>query len=245
MMIYTIYLITNIITGMRYVGQTNCYDKRMNTHKSISKNSKSKEYLRILYQDIRLYGWDSFTKEVVLECQESEADKHERYYIKAFGTLYPSGYNLDSGGNKNKYFSFEVATNLSIIAKKRFEDPKQRERLRQININYWNNLENREKAKFRTIKRFSDPKQREIMRINGINRFKDPKKRLEYSIAHGGKPFEVYKEGQLIKIYINRAECARDLGLSSNHIIDCLRGRQKTSKGYTFKFAAGTGVEPV
>ena len=46
--------------GKIYIGQTNNLDGRLAEHKSNSKWRKTK-----LYNSIRKYGWDNFTKEVI------------------------------------------------------------------------------------------------------------------------------------------------------------------------------------
>lgn len=48
-----------------------------------------------------------------------------------------------------------------------------------------------------------------------------------------GIPFKIIETG---KIYNTMAECADDIGANPRHIHDCLKGRQKTHKGYHFQY---------
>ena len=51
---------------------------------------------------------------MISECNFEEADELETYYIKEYNTLSPYGYNLESGGNKNKILSEETKKKMSI-----------------------------------------------------------------------------------------------------------------------------------
>ena len=97
-------------SGKVYIGQTKQkFEKRLQSHLSKSKSSNL-----YLYKSIRKYGWDNFIKEVVLDkIAEDKIDDLERQYIKELNTLAPNGYNLESGGNKNKHLSEEHRNKIS------------------------------------------------------------------------------------------------------------------------------------
>ena len=59
--------------------------------------------------------------------------------------------------------------------------------------------------------------------------------RNKISQALGGKPFAAIKDGK-VKIFTSQAECSRVLGLNKGHINNCLKGRLKSTGGYTFKY---------
>ena len=59
--------------------------------------------------------------------------------------------------------------------------------------------------------------------------------RNKMSQAHGGKPFVAIKDGK-VKIFTSQAECGRVLGLHNQSINQCLKGRLKSTGGYTFKY---------
>jgi len=58
------------------------------------------------------------------------------------------------------------------------------------------------------------------------------------AIAHGSKPFIVYKNNNFIGEWINQTECARDLNLNQAHISGCLKGKRKSTGDYTFKYVS-------
>ena len=87
-----IYLLTNLITLLCYVGQSVNFKSRMNAHK----NSKKNFYLS---NSIRKHGWHNFKVEIILDdVPEEDLDNLEDYYIDVKDTLYPNGYNLTRGG---------------------------------------------------------------------------------------------------------------------------------------------------
>ena len=90
-----IYLITNPINGKVYVGQTLDYKKRMNGHKYSGKNPK-----HYFCNAIRKYGWENFTKEILIdEVPEEDLDNLEINYIAFYDSFNrEKGYNGTKGG---------------------------------------------------------------------------------------------------------------------------------------------------
>lgn len=91
-----IYLITNTITGMKYVGQTKRDAmKRFKEHCTIAENTNRNLHL---YNSMRKYGVDKFTFEILeSDVEERDLDDRERYYIEKYDTL-NTGYNYTAGG---------------------------------------------------------------------------------------------------------------------------------------------------
>ena len=87
-----IYLLTNLITLLSYVGQSVDFKKRMSAHK----NSKNNYYLG---RSIRKNGWHNFKVEILVDdVPEEDLDHLEDYYIELKDTMAPNGYNLTKGG---------------------------------------------------------------------------------------------------------------------------------------------------
>jgi group I intron endonuclease len=95
-----VYLITNIINGKRYVGQTtNSLECRWAAHQK-SKNC------RYLYAAINKYGKDNFTIESICEPPTIDLmNEFEAEYIHLYNTLVPNGYNLTEGGRVPRHNS--------------------------------------------------------------------------------------------------------------------------------------------
>jgi group I intron endonuclease len=100
-----IYLITNTITGKQYVGQSNGIKKRFARHKRAAR-IQTKEESFYLHKSIAAHGVENFKFEVLLYAKDRDyLNLMEQRCIKAYGTLSPAGYNLDSGGGIGRFVS--------------------------------------------------------------------------------------------------------------------------------------------
>lgn len=96
-----VYLVTNIITGKKYVGQSKCYDieTRWTSHRKMLKDSIGR-YLLAAYNK---YGINNFKFQIICICFDENCDTFEEEYIKKFNTLIPNGYNLKTGGKSSRH----------------------------------------------------------------------------------------------------------------------------------------------
>lgn len=84
-----IYIITNKVSGHRYIGQSRDIKRRFAEHRT-----KGKEHNYLLDRAFKKYGYENFSYEVLEECDASELDEREMYYI---AKLKPE-YNRTAGG---------------------------------------------------------------------------------------------------------------------------------------------------
>ena len=105
---YTVYKITNIINGKCYVGQTNVtLNRRFGQHKCKARNGYEKEHP--IHKAINEYGENNFVAEVLEnEISEADIDEREKYWIEEENSMYPNGYNVQSGGKE--HFEFAIKT---------------------------------------------------------------------------------------------------------------------------------------
>ena len=94
----TIYIATNLLNGKQYVGQT------IRTFKKRQKEHHNKNDTLLLYRAIKKYGIEKF-KWVSFSCPKENLDWIETLLINELKTLAPNGYNLETGGKKNKTVS--------------------------------------------------------------------------------------------------------------------------------------------
>lgn len=139
---YYIYVHRCKLNGKVYVGQT-CQNPSRRWRKG--EGYKGCSYF---YNAIQKYGWDNFEHKIIEEgLTEEEANIREKFWIKIFdSTNQNKGYNLKSGGNNCSY-SENSKKKMSISAKKRFCNSKEKilqsERLKQSykeNSKKWDNV---------------------------------------------------------------------------------------------------------
>ena len=95
-----IYKVTNLINGKSYIGQTTNFRKRLSDYRNIHKKVNLTQPIAL---DIRYYGTDNFTIEIVKLCNPDKLSKYERKYIDKFKTENPKyGYNIFSNINSSQ-----------------------------------------------------------------------------------------------------------------------------------------------
>ena len=105
-----IYLRTNTVNGMQYVGQTKDFNKRERAWNTVSYRYAN----QLLTSDRKTYGLDSFEVVILKECDNSELDKWEKHYIKEYNTIFPNGYNDNEGGTLGFHHSERTKKKISI-----------------------------------------------------------------------------------------------------------------------------------
>lgn len=84
-----IYKITNKVNNFCYIGQSTNVKKRWANHRSAYKNANSKDYNYPLYKDMRLYGINNFSFDVIeLVDDEDNLLKRENYWINILNPKY-------------------------------------------------------------------------------------------------------------------------------------------------------------
>lgn len=97
-----IYLVTNLVNGKKYVGQTvRSLNRRWRNHKS----SARRGFKSTLCNALRAHGPDNFSIEILCHCADrSELDLMEDLYIVSHKTIRKSfGYNRRRGGEAGTY----------------------------------------------------------------------------------------------------------------------------------------------
>jgi len=95
----SIYLIENTKTGKVYIGQTvQDVNKRFKQHLRLNPANKN----QAIYKAIERYGRDCFAVRVLEDGIQDirTLNEREEYYIDAYNSMSPHGYNLCPGGQK-------------------------------------------------------------------------------------------------------------------------------------------------
>mgnify|MGYP001079287636 CR=1 FL=1 len=104
-----IYIITNLINGKQYVGQSVCgYVERFRQHCFCANRPYDTDgYIQDIDLAIKQYGIDNFKVELIEKVSFEERNNKEIYYIKKYNT-YSKGYNRTIGGDFNPMFDSKV-----------------------------------------------------------------------------------------------------------------------------------------
>ena len=199
---------------------------------------------------IRKWGWNSFEGRVLEEVYEEDLNELEKFYIEYFDS-YKNGYNSTLGGegtrghnpyaNKTEEEMEEIkekkSKSLSIVNKKRFQDPKLREKLSIARRKCWKDQEYREKQNIarrkcwedqerrkkqsKTIKKSWENKElREKLSISQKKLWEDKEYREKQSIAQK-KRFKSPEERQKIseKLSGEKSPCVKNVYCNELNII--------------------------
>ena len=103
----SIYIITNIITNQKYVGQVSgrTVNSRWNSHLSAARYNRGYH----LHQAIKAQGEDFFVCEHYLSVTDKDTlDFMEKKIISELNTIYPNGYNRNRGGSAGTQFGNKI-----------------------------------------------------------------------------------------------------------------------------------------
>ena len=198
-----IYKVENLVNHKAYIGQSKYIEKRWNKHQNEPFNPNSHSYDYPLYRAIRKYGIENFSFEVLEECEISELNAKEIYYIEKFDTFY-NGYNQTVGGDASA--SIEKERILGIISDLKNTDMFHKEIAEKWNVS--------------------------IEMVQGINTGRYWKHNIEYPIQTKKKPRLVKKENITYLIHPQRQrayciDCGKEITYDAQRCIDC---KQKHSR---------------
>ena len=92
-----IYKITNKVNGKIYIGQSNDIKRRWSYYKN---PPTTVEVNTLIMLALKKYGFNSFTFEVIEECEIDQLNEREEYWISYYNS-YWEGYNMTSGWEHN------------------------------------------------------------------------------------------------------------------------------------------------
>lgn len=125
--VYTVYRLTNTITGLSYIGLTTVgLHGRWLSHLNRVREGKRKSRI---YRALTDYGPPAFEREQLAQTlSKVEGERLEAFYIKKFDT-YLNGYNSNWGGSGFAEFPDEIKRKISAAQKGKIIPPETREKM--------------------------------------------------------------------------------------------------------------------
>ncbi len=240
-----IYLRTNLVNGMQYVGQAKDFKSREKAWKCIKYRYANQR----LTNDRDEYGLDGFTVEILEECDDSKLDELEQLYIEKYNTLYPNGYNINEGGLKGFTCSEETKKKISEANSGENNYWYGKKRPKELNELVSKKLKGKKKTK-ETKKKMSQNNARywlgkEFSEEHKKNLSKAAKGKMLNREDLGKKVYQYTIDGELIAIYPTRNEAGRAMGCRGTNIGNCCKGgyyskgkwvNYNTCKGYKWSY---------
>ena len=247
-----VYKITNIINWKVYIGQSINIMVRWKEHvNALNRNGSS---CTLLQRAWNKYGQENFSFEILELCSEDMLDEIEVKYIEIYDACNPKkGYNIESGGNKNKHLSEETKQKLREVHLGKTMSPETSQKMSKSRTGEGNGMYGRhhtEEAK----KKMSEAKKgrpghpcsdyaKERARQANLGKIVSEETCQKLSESHKGKPahnkiiIPVYCV-ELDKVFECPSDAAKDLSIkNATNIMDCCKHIRKTCGGYHWEFA--------
>ena len=211
-----IYLITNTINGMQYVGQSVDMSQRWSQHKTTAKNIKE---TADLYQAMREYGIDNFTCEVLEECSKKQLNEREIYWIDYYDTFY-HGYNMTRGGQGKDGWKY---------------DPEEIKYLWDIGLSVKEIMD-----------ALGCSQQLVSERLIGYKDYNNETARARNQAYSSGMIYQYSLLGQYIQSFLSATIAAKEINHSRNDtILACLRGQITSAYGFQWSRKKLPSLPPV
>lgn len=206
-----IYTITNKTDNKTYVGQT-VQDVELRWKDHLKRGSNC----RYLKSAINKYGVDNFVFKLVCITFDNQLDDMEIQYIEKYNCLAPNGYNLRRGGNSGRHHA-ETKQKISDTLKMRYHNGLVHPR-NQLGIPHSEI----------TKKKISEANKGRIISQESIN------KRIISRRINKIIQFDI--EGDRLNSFDSCKEAAEYIGISLSSINLCCNGKNKTAKGFVWKY---------
>ena len=219
-----IYAIRNIKNNKRYIGQSLHIHKRFIQHKySLDKQVHFNEHLQNAWN---LYGADNFVFEVLEECNSCDLNDKETFWKLHFD---PNTYNLGNTGNVGTT-SLETRQKVSNTINEQMKCMSKEERIKK-----YGHKKNIGKIRSEEVKlRISNTLRGRPSYI----RTEECRKKSSLHNTFRQPIFQYTREGVFLRAWPTITSCIKsNTELDQGAISSCCRLKQKTSKGYTFRYA--------
>ena len=198
------------------------------------------------YRAIQKYGWANIKHEIILEnLTREQAEQIERDLIAQYESNKPErGYNIDNGGKCGCRMNESTKEKLRQINTGKHHKEESIRKMSECRIGI--KLSESHKAHIsegNKGKRLTDEVKRKLSEARkGTHLSDETKHKLSETNSGASNPnarkiLLVDEEGNCIKEFATSQDAQKELHISKNSITAVLKGRQKQSKGYIFRYA--------
>lgn len=238
-----IYYIKNLINNKYYVGQSVDIEYRWRRERMFLSSNKP-AWNRHLQNAWKLYGENNFEFVVIEECDPDKLNEREIYWIEFYDAFY-NGYNqsMGGGGFRGAKLTNEHRQKIADGMKRSLTEV-DRQRLKDLITQRWNDPENHKKCSQKSLEWWSDPKNKE--RMTGVNNKNYGKKRDWWAEKYSGINSSNHKSCIQIEtgeFYCTITEASKATGVSVGKISRTCNGKQKTAGGYHWRYATEEEVK--
>lgn len=223
-----IYSLKNNITGDVYVGQSINLHRRMMEHRCPCSTKGN----RLICKALKKYGFENFTFSVLEECEKSELDSKEIFWISKLH----ASYNMTIGGRgvAGNVLSDSVRTHLSDCARRQWENMTDEQKAYKISI-----------LKGPKVGHEVSEETRQKLRERNLGKILSEDVKKKISMANKGKmphhpiykPIFGYGEEEFSFYYFRSTKDAGEhFHADSSSITQVLKGRRKHFKKLVWKY---------
>jgi group I intron endonuclease len=197
------------------------------------------------------HGVENFEFSVICEIPTEELNAREILEIRERNTLYPNGYNLESGGNTNVITHPETLRKMSEAQKGKKASEETRKKLSDARKGENNHMFGKNHTE-ETRKKLSDARKGENHHMFGkthteetlrkMSEARKGKKMTEEAIAKRSEARwksvrQLSLDGDLIAVFDSMIQAGESLGSDYSGISKCCRGKLKTYKDFKWEYS--------
>lgn len=236
-----IYMIQNKVNGKIYIGQAVDIEKRWQRHKAeLRGNYHVNKHLQNAWNKD---GEDNFEFTIICECDESQLNTMEEYYIfELMSYDYRVGYNKNYGGTSGR--PTEESRRKQSEAMKGEKNPNYGKQFSEETRKKLSEANKGKTIPKETRNKMSEAQKGKYNHFFGKHHSEETRKKI--SEANKGKQVGVKNpksipvvqltlNGHLVNVYGSACEAERS-GFSHSHINQCIKGKLKTHGGYKWMY---------
>ena len=244
-----VYRIVNNINGKMYVGQSINIKARWKDH--INTLNRNDSHSVLLQRAWNKYGQENFSFEILELCTEDMLDEVESKYIIFYNTI-QNGYNIESGGNKNKHLSEETRKKIGDSHRGKHMSEESRQKMSSSRTGEGNGMfgkhhteDARRKMSAAKTGKPGHPcteYQKKCARLANLGKTVSEETKRKISEAAKGRP--AYNKNprpvyciELERVFDTASDAGKNLNISSSNIIGCCEHIRKTCGGYQWIYA--------